>query len=242
MTIQDNENIINFDNSLKNAFGKYGVVIILLITSIINLGIYVSDIINEFKIRLSLTYINGILNSIITDLLIFELLIIFCITILVFKRNKSSLLTPLIGYGLNQLAIILYNVNNLINVFIVVKETHFQVNQLLSFILINLILLFTSLFYAVFLIQLARYYYKPINIKSIIIIIIISSFLVPICLIINGLLSIIRIKDYLILYIAKLISSSYNYNQSLYVSLGIAVSILILIFWLIFPLRLISEL
>lgn len=136
MTIQDNENIINFDNSLKNAFGKYGVVIILLITSIINLGIYVSDIINEFKIRLSLTYINGILNSIITDLLIFELLIIFCITILVFKRNKSSLLTPLIGYGLNQLAIILYNVNNLINVFIVVKETHFQVNQLLSFILI----------------------------------------------------------------------------------------------------------
>ncbi|HEY8364648.1 MAG TPA: hypothetical protein VIK84_03670 [Haloplasmataceae bacterium] len=136
MTIQDNENIINFDNSLKNAFGQYGVVIILLITSIINLGIYVSDIINEFKIRLSLTYINGILNSIITDLLIFELLIIFCITILVFKRNKSSLLTPLIGYGLNQLAIILYNVNNLINVFIVVKETHFQVNQLLSFILI----------------------------------------------------------------------------------------------------------
>lgn len=136
MTIQDNENIINFDNSLKNAFGQYGVVIILLITSIINLGIYVSDIINEFKIRLSLTYINGILNSIITDLLIFELLIIFCITILVFNRNKSSLLTPLIGYGLNQLAIILYNVNNLINVFIVVKETHFQVNQLLSFILI----------------------------------------------------------------------------------------------------------
>lgn len=55
MTIQDNENIINFDNSLKNAFGQYGVVIILLITSIINLGIYVSDIINEFKIRLSLT-------------------------------------------------------------------------------------------------------------------------------------------------------------------------------------------
>lgn len=108
MTIQDNENIINFDNSLKNAFGQYGVVIILLITSIINLGIYVSDIINEFKIRLSLTYINGILNSIITDLLIFELLIIFCITILVFNRNKSSLLTPLIGYGLNQLAIILY--------------------------------------------------------------------------------------------------------------------------------------
>lgn len=238
MTIQDNENIINFDNSLKNAFGKYGVVIILLITSIINLGIYVSDIINEFKIRLSLTYINGILNSIITDLLIFELLIIFCITILVFKRNKSSLLTPLIGYGLNQLAIILYNVNNLINVFIVVKETHFQVNQLLSFILINLILLFTSLFYAVFLIQLARYYYKPINIKNIII----SSFLVPICLIINGLISIIRIKDYRILYIAKLINSSYNYNQSLYVSLGIAVSILILIFWLIFPFRLISEL
>lgn len=90
-----------------------------------------------------------------------------------------------------------------------------------------------------FLIQLARYYYKPINIKNIIIS---SSFLVPICLIINGLLSIIRIKDYLILYIAKLISSSYNYNQSLYVSLGIAVSILILIFWLIFPFRLISEL
>lgn len=231
------EDLIKYNQSLSNALGKYGLIILLLVGSIVQLGIFACRLIEEIMSISNVKLIYDVLGQPIFDYLIFEVIIVVILTILVLKRNNKLILSPFLGYTFLYVHLFIYCIITILYTLILtnfVDNTNLF-NNLEDIYKLIILPLMVVIVYSGFLGLITYRYYRPFDKR-----IIGNNCHILICLVIFNVLYNLIIDSKF--QLTNILSISFHGSNLIYVSLNIIMTICYLGFWIIFPIRLLQEL
>lgn len=234
--IQINEEVSKYNVSLNNSLAKYDLIILLLVGTVLQFGLVTYGLFDIITETVNKHVIYEALTIPYLDFIIYELIIVISLTILVLKRKNAWLLTSFLGYGLYYLYFLIYVLFTLISALIIINTEANNSFMVSADLIVQVIIpLLMNLVYSLFISLIVYRYYKPFNYQMISV----CGYVLITAIIGNILYNVVNSHNFQLISIVNI---TFSMQALVPIIVGSILTIVLLMFWIIFPLRLTNEL